>query len=319
MSVAANITAPQSTQSGNFNVTITFASPVTGVSKTIITITAVSGNGTTGVIFDVTGSGATYNVPFQLPEDVAGSLQIAITGQVMVSGVLESVTATARTVAYDNITNVNATFGTVTYRDGGVIAVPVTFAKAVIAPARSIFQLTRVSGDYLEGVAYRLVGEGTAYTLIIEVPPDKKGSLQVACHGYVLQADTRLWDDITCTAITVTYNMRVPRFNVERPSVLRPGINDVFYDFEELAWKIDSTQIEIEGIAVTPDIYRAVATDTRPDAPVPVGSGWAAAVDGHTEHARFYLLRFDVPASLLPGGFDIIWDAGAIETVPSVI
>ena len=210
MAVSANITAPTGTQSGNFNVTVTFASPVTDFTASDITIAAVSGNGTTGVTFQVTGSGTTYNVPFQLPEDVAGSLRISITGQVTESGVSETVTATARTVVYDNVTNVTVTFGTVASRDGGVLAIPVTFAKAVIAPARSIFTLTRVSGDYLEGVAYRLVGEGTAYTLIIEVPPDRKGSLQVACDGYVVQADTGLWDDITCTVITVTYDTYQP-------------------------------------------------------------------------------------------------------------
>ena len=260
----------------------------------------------------------TYNVPFQLPEDVAGSLRISIAGQVTVSGVSESVTSTPRTIVYDNITNVAATLGTVEYRDGGVIAIPVTFAKAVIAPSRSIFNITRVSGDTLTGVDYRLVGEGTSYTLIIEVPPDRKGSIQIECDGDVLQADTLLWDDITCPGKTVIYNMKVPRWGLSVPSVLRPGLNDFFYDFQELTWKLDSSKITIEGISVVPTIYRAVPTDARPAAPVPVGSEWALAADGHTEHAKFYLLRFDVPSDALPGGINVIFEDGAFETVPSV-
>ena len=336
MPVTANITAPQGTQNGNFNVTVTFASAVEDFTAADITIAAVSGNGTTGVTYQVTGSGMTYNVPFQLPEDVAGSLRISITGQVTVSGVSESVTSTPRTIVYDNITNVAATFGTVEYRDDGVIAVPITFAKAVIAPSRSIFNITRVSGDALTGVDYRLVGEGTSYTLIIEVPPDRKGSLQIECDGDVLQADTLLWDDITCSTKTVDYDTRIPfikSINMPR-NYVHNAIFDVVIQFtvpvtfinpttrwpgEQHATFLDHFIFEGANLG-TPNLYRK-KNNTYPTLPIgtvshtdqtPPTADWEI-VSSTVSDSEIFLIRYNAVNENTKGTFNLTLREGSVQ------
>ena len=334
MPVAANITAPAGTQSGNFNVTVTFASAVEDFTAADITIAAVSGNGITGVTFDVTGSGMTYNVPFQLPEDVSGSLQIRITGQVTVSGVSESVTATARTVAYDNITSVAATFGTVAYRDNGVLAVPVTFAKAVLAPAKSIFQITRGSGDALTDMRYRLVGEGTAYELIFEIPPDRNGRFRIACDGDVLQKGTLLWDNIACSQKTVTYDTRVPFIeNYDIPAsyvhgekfdvVLQFNVPVTFISPKEKFGSDDATYLDhfiFEGADLgLPTLYRKknntyptgdIGTVSDTD-PAPPTADWG---DPSTViPSEIYLLRYAQVNTSAVGIFNITLKAASVR------
>ena len=205
MAIAANITAPQSTQSGNFNVTVTFASAVTEFTAADITITAVKGNGITDVTFSVTGSGMTYNVPFQLPEEVAGSLRIDITGQVMVDGQSQpqSVTAMARTVAYDNTLKVKEICGDAEYREDGVIIQPFRLHyaydidndadKAVIIPSKTAFDLSRVSGDVLDDIDWYIVGENTDFDIVFVIPSGRRGSFSVRPVGNVLKVSTQHW------------------------------------------------------------------------------------------------------------------------------
>jgi len=121
---------------------------------------------------------------------------------------------------------VNATFGTVEYQEGGVIAAPVTFTENVIASSKSIFEITHVSGDALTNMEYRLVGENTAFKLIVEIPPDRKGSFQVAANGDVFKVSSSTWENvvITPTSKTVNYNTVVPRIvDYDIPENYTPG------------------------------------------------------------------------------------------------
>ena len=119
---------------------------------------------------------------------------------------------------------VNATFGTVGYRENGGIAVPISFAEAVIAPSKSICEITYVSGDDLTGVDYRLIGEGTDHELVFEVPPDRVGSFSIDVTGNVFKVAARIYDNVTITPITVNYDTRVPRIvNYDIPASYTPG------------------------------------------------------------------------------------------------
>jgi len=315
------LTPPTGTQTGSFNVIVALDTAVTDFTADNVAMTAVSGNGITGITFTITpGEGMGHNLFFNLPEDVVGSFRIELTGQVTPEGTStpEALTSNAVTVVYDNFSEVSVVFGSVEYRAGGVVAVPVTFGENVVAPSKTIFQASRLTGDNLSGIAYALVGEDASYELIFDIPTGRKGTFRLSGDGYVLKS-SGIRDNINVSAITIIYNMKSPKFVFELPSVLNRGRNDLFYDFEELVWKLDSTKIEVDGISVEPTIYRAVATDARPAAPAVLGSDWELAVDGHTEHARYYLFRFSMPEDQLPGGLNVVFDDGAFETVPSVV
>ena len=210
MAVIANITAPTGTQFGNFNVTVTFASAVTDFTVTDIMIDAVSGNGITDVTFQVTGSGTTYNVPFQLPEDVEGSLSIAIMGQVMVDGKSQpqSVTATAREITYDTTLYVTEECGDAEYRDDGTIVQPITFSHEVIVPSKSVFDLARVSGDALDGIIWYIVWENTKFEMVFAIPSGRRGSFSVRPVGNAFKVSTQVWSPVHGDPKLIPYNTR---------------------------------------------------------------------------------------------------------------
>ena len=103
--------------------------------------------------------------------------------------------------------NLTVTFGTVEYRDGGVIAVPVTFGENVSAPSKTVFA---VSGDTLAGITYVLLGSGSAYELVFTVPLDRSGSFQISANGDVLLG-TGVWEAVTATPLDVDFDTRAPR------------------------------------------------------------------------------------------------------------
>ena len=109
---------------------------------------------------------------------------------------------------------INVTLGTPDYRYNGVIAVPVTFSEAVVAPSKTIFPLSRVSGDALADVTYDLVGENAAYRLIIEIPLNRKGSFRISGNGMVIKGSvetaSETFDQIMLTPLTIPYDTTVP-------------------------------------------------------------------------------------------------------------
>ena len=120
---------------------------------------------------------------------------------------------------------INATIETAEYRENGVIAVPVTFPENVIAPSKSIFEITYVSGDALTDIEYRLVGQNTAFEVVIEMPLDRKGRFQIAANGDVLKVSTGVWENLSiATPKTVSYNTIVPRLvDYDIPANYTPG------------------------------------------------------------------------------------------------
>ena len=320
----ANITAPTTTQNGDFNVTVTFENPITDFGAGKVSITAVTGNGITGVTFEVMGEGTTYNLPFQLPEDVQGSLRITISGQVTREGSTtpEGVMANSPVVTYNNITNVTATFGDVSYRDNGVIAVPIAFAEAVIAPSKSICKISHVSGDALSDIDYRLIGKGTDYALITTVPPNRAGSFEVAIAGDVLKVASRIWDNVIATPKTVAYNTTVPELiDYDIPEnyvvgekfdvVLVFNVPVTFIDPQERFGKNSpATFLDhfiFEGAALgTPNLYRKT-DNTRPTLPIAAtlaAADWTQA-DLTTVPASIYLLRWTEVESGASGSFNV--------------
>ena len=322
----ATISAPTGTQAGNFVVTATFGTSVTGFDEMSLSVTAVSGNGITGITYKVMGMGSTYNIIFELPEDVEGSLSIDITGMVTPDGssTPEAVVADAVTVMYDNITNVTATFGTPVYEENGVIRVPLTFAEAVIAPSKSIIQFRKVSGDDLSGIEYRLVGQNTAFKVAIEVPPDRNGSLELSIVGDVFKRSSGVWDNVIATpSDPISYRTIVPRivdydipenfthnekfdvriaFNVPVTGLHLNNVQSIFL----LEGAYLGTPTPYKWVGASPPDFNTAVPDTLPaDWQQLTGAPGGHIGEWHGEEGQYFLIRFGSVQETATGIFNI--------------
>ena len=220
----------------------------------------------------------------------------------------------------------NATIRTVEYRDGGVIAVPVTFAENVIAPSKSIFEITHVSGDALTDIEYRLIGQNTAFELIFEIPLDRKGSFRVSASGDVFKSTTGTWSNVVMTPamLTVNYSTIKPRIvNWDIPANYDRGVPvdiRIAYNVPVTGWNLNNIQNKIfilEGANLGSDLPYKWTGDSPPnfndpvpadltdtdwellDAPPPGAStekrGFDANGQWHGEEAQYFLIRFPDP------------------------
>ena len=224
--------------------------------------------------------------------------------------------------------NVTATFGDIKYRENGVIGVPVTFGEAVIANAKTIFRITHVSGDPLQGIDYRLVGKNTAYALVFAVPPDRSGRFQITAKGEVLLA-TGSWDNVVASALDVDYDTSIPRLkDYDIPADYTAGeIFDVILQFDtevtfndaathfgdmNATWR-DFFVFEGAQIGGPPNLYRKT-NNTYPTLPLAedLGTDWTQA-DLTTEEATIYLLRWDSVQSGAEGIFNLTLKPNAVR------
>ena len=239
----------------------------------------------------------------------------------------------------------NATFGTIEYREGGVILVPVTFGENVIAPSKSIFEITHVSGDALTDIEYRLIGENTAFELIFEVPPDRSGSFQVTANGDVFKVSNSTWENVVITPMTVAYSTVIPRIvDYDIPENYTVGEKfDVKMDVGTVATGLHANNVQdvfiLEGTANlmgTPTPYKWTGTGapnlqtvlpddltgtdwqqlTGPDANLPrteengfdeTGEQW------HGESGRWFLVRWDPVDAGTTGIFNMTLREGMLR------
>ena len=318
------------TQTANFSLSVMFPdAAVSGLEKTDFNLRALTENGIIGVDFAITGTEPTANfmLMFTLPSSAQGSFELSLTGMVTPQGssTPEAVMSNTVVVHYDTTGNVTATFGTVEYRDGGEIAVPVTFGAAVVANAKTVFPITHLSGDDLAGIEYYLLGENTAYELVFTVPPDRSGRFQITANGDVLKIATGVWDNVVATPLPVAYNTTVPKlvnwdipanYDLGSPVDVRVAYNSVVS-----GWHVNNTQTEIfilEGANLGSDLPYKWTGSAPPNfkAPVPAdltGTDWQLLktppagdptpnqngfdADGqwHGEEGQYFLIRFPNP------------------------
>lgn len=324
----ATISAPQDTQTGNFSASVSFGSPVTDFQKTGVHLRALSENGITGVDFALTGTDDTYALAFTLPANKGGIFEISIIGMVTPQGETEAEAVMSNTavVIYDTRTNIIATFGTVEYRNGGVIVVPVTFEESVIAPSKSIFEVSHASGDALTDVTYYIVGTGTAYELFFQIPPDRNGSFNITANGSVLKNATKVWENVAASpaTFTVNYDTRVPRIvNFDIPKNYTPGQKfDVILQFNTQVTLSPLPQgstsfldhFIFEGADLgQANIYRKT-NDTYPTLPIadPLPAEWVNT-NLTTETATIYLIRFPSVDANATGIFNMTMKEDAVR------
>lgn len=337
--VNATLTPPTNagTQTGNFNLGVSFDTIIMGLEKAAFTLRALTENGITGIGFSIVGTEPTanFNLPFTVPIGVEGSLEVSITGMVTRQGssTPEAVMSNTVVVYYDTTTNVSASFGTVDYRDGGVIAVPVNFGENVIASSKSVFRVEHVSGDTLEGMQYRLVGRNTDFELVFEMPLDRKGVFKIAAEGDVFKVSSSVWDNLVMTpsTLTVAYSTVAPEIvDWDIPAGYDYDLNSpvdirIAYNVPVTGWHANNTITEdgifiLEGANLgTPLPYKWVGTSAPNfNTAVPAdlsGTDWQLlatppggtptpgmngfnddSTQWHGELGQYFLIRFPMPA-----------------------
>lgn len=221
----------------------------------------------------------------------------------------------------------NATFGTVEYRDGGIVALPLTFAENVIVPAKTVFEITQVSGDALAGITYYLVGENTDYEAVFKIPQDRSGSFRISANGDVLKTATGIWDNVIMQPKTVDYSTAVPKLkNYDIPEYYVRNVrfyvifqfdtdctvNDPITFFgDDNANYLDFFIFEGADLG-TPNLYRKI-DDVYPTLPLPasLGTDWTQA-DLQSTEATIYLLRWDAVNGSAEGIFNITIKPGFV-------
>ena len=319
----ATITPPSGTQTSNFDVDVSFGTPINGLDKTDMNLRALTENGITGVDFSISGTQpiANFVLMFTLPSNAQGSFEISITGMVTPQGgsTPEAVMSNSVVVHYDTTGNVTATFGTINYRENGVVAIPITFSENIIVPPKTVFNVTHVSGDSLEGIRYVIRGKDDAYELVFTVPPDRVGRFQISGEGNVLKTSTSEFDNVTVAApVVVAYNTSAPEIvDFDIPETYAFGENfDVRVAFRTVVsgWHANNSFTEIwieEGARLgTPTPYKwtgatpsnlrsflqealpddLTGTDWQPLSTPPAGH----AGEWHGEEGEIFLMRIEV-------------------------
>lgn len=308
----ATFIAPSGTQTGAFNVPIVFDPAVTGVDKTDIDLRPITVDATQGVDFTISGAGTAWNLAFTLPTQRRGSFEISFTGLVTPQGgsTPEGVMANTVTIVYDTMTvEIRIGFGAVEYRESGVVVLPVNISETVVVPSKTVFSVTHISGDLLTGVEYYVVGEDTAYELVFLIPPDRIGTFEVRSVGDFLKPDGT-YESIALTPKLIPYNSYVPYvINDNFAEALTTGIWDTFMEVNTPAVGVGIDDFILEGPNVgTPVLYRARSIDREPPRPAPSADlenppeqigDWVLDSTGNSAiQARYFILRFNVPASL---------------------
>ena len=134
-----------------------------------------------------------------------------------------------------------------------------------------------MSGSPLTDIDYNLVGQNTAFQLIFEIPPNRKGSFRVSGNGSVLkgsaQSGSDPHDDVMVTPVTVVYDTTVPEivdFEVSGEYTSgKPHTIIVEFNTRCTGWHVNNTLDEVwiqEGADLgTPTPYKWTDTDTPPD------------------------------------------------------
>ena len=243
-------------------------------------VTAVAGSGTehtynigdgrtVALSLSSDGEGGNFAIDVSgLPAEMSGSFTVGVTGNVMVDSQSDTLSGPAITINYDTLTSLGASFGTVEYRDGGVIAIPVTFAFDVIAPSKTIFQVTRISGDSVEGIESYIVGEDQSYELIFLLPLDQSGVFTVSANGTVFKTFSGTYDTVTLKPILVPWSRKVAEISVLGvPEEVSDGIYEVEIETDIPTKGLNINSFSYKILTGKRVLFRSMDLETRPRHP----------------------------------------------------
>lgn len=323
MSINAVITNNIGTHIGDFPINIAFAAEVSDFVLSDLTFTAVSGNGTTGVVFrQVTGSGANYMVAVSLPSNVEGAFSVEITGQVAVNGVVQDVVATVKTFRYDTIFDVSTVFLPLRYNDAeNEIVLPVQFGESVFWFDKSDLSIEEKVGTPAYLIEHYVRGEDANYDVVFNPAPQTWGAICVNIAGEVVKETDLVREIVNATPMLISYNkLPVLIKDVATPTKSKDGYWNVIVTFEYPIENFSAGDM-ILGINTTALLmYRGLTLDVQPDDVLPdigkhydptvapanhkIGDWQYHGVGRTAEQGRYFYIKFisadtDMPEVLL--------------------
>ena len=272
--VRANITNDVATHIGNFSVNIAFAEAVTDFVIGDLTFAAVSGNGLTNITRTLTGSGGNYMVNVSVPDGVTGAISVAITGQVMVSGVEQNVVATTKTFRYDTVFDVQTAFLDLRYKDAdNAVILPIQFDEDVLWFDKSDLFIDKKAGSEAYLLEHYARGEDADYEVVFHPEGGTWGAIGVDITGEVIKESDLVREIVNVDPVLISYNNLTPTLaNVDTPFRSEDGWWNVALSFEYpvIGFGIHSI---ITGIGHKQDfIYRGLSLDVEPESMPPAFS-----------------------------------------------
>ena len=281
------------TRTGNFNIPLSLMESVSGLATANLNAVAVDGNGITGVVFAVNGSGRSYNIAVTLPDAATGQFRLSLHGMVTVGGITEAVTSNEVTIQYDTASTVMARWGEagsydnpIQYLDEGLIILSVTFDEDIAYFHKTDFTLESVEGEEVweciddywltqrADDAGNLVNPRTFYLHFQMAPNKRQGRFRVSLTGYVYKTLDTIRDEVSISPIEIPYSTIEPRSDVDMPTSYDLGSPlDVFvaYNVVVTGWNANNTIttpgiFEREGANLgTPSAYKWIGISPPPD------------------------------------------------------
>lgn len=238
-------------------------------------------------------------------------------------------------------------FGTPVFLSDGIIELPLTFMESVRYLSENSLQLaaTAAPGDTdsdfdVSDARRTLSGRDDAYTLEIQIPPDRKGVLSVSGRGNVSLASSGTTEQLSGMA-SMNFSTLIPRIiDTDMPSYT-PGAR---YD-AKIAYNVEVTGLsggnlssvfqfeEAAARAGTPTGYKWVGTSppnletVEPDdlsttdweqldaAPTTDDGQFDESGNGiwHGNEAQYYLIRWGNVAESTTGVFNMVTKHGTVR------
>lgn len=308
--VTANISAYDVVYIGSLTIAISFPQPVTGLSASNLNIgTTATGNGITGVRWQLTGKGQNYLLSVMLPEGKEGAFSVDISGQVMVDSQAHDVAADSITVRYNTVRETSITLGELIYRDAGEISLRIIFNANVISFHKTDLILAKIAGDDIYSLDYNLLGKDADYRVIFRPAPNTAGAFTVNMSGEVIKAQGLVSEIAEVQPKLIVYNNITPVLvDIGTPEEIASHVWNTCLAFNVPIIGLGIQKfiygVQTEG---TPALYRAVSLDVKPP-PLPLVDAdsvhldacigdWVYERNNHNSQvqAKYWTLRFKTP------------------------
>ncbi len=265
------ISGPTTSQSGPFDVTITFSEAVTGLEQADVTV----GNG------DVTafsGSGSSYAV--SIAPTVAGTVTVDVDAGVAVDGAGNGNTAASRFSVSVSVSRPTTKLeSNADPNEEGPFSVTITFSAPVTG-----FEVADVTVTNGQKGQFHLLAEDTTYAVYqLFITPTATGTVTVDVAANVA-VDEHGNGNTVAPRLSVPVSVTRPQPVITAPTGVQTGPFDVTVTFSESVTGFEKSDIGVDGGSVTAfsgsgASYAATITPTVVTGSVTLSVHWDKAVD----------------------------------------